>query len=710
VGLSGGTKSVACIPVACFAGLNRRQHKGSECAHLSCLSKPCPLVRRMWLLSRTLNLGIVAHVDAGKTTLTERLLFEAGTIGAVGRVDDGTTLTDSLDLERRRGITIRSAVASLVIDDVSVKIIDTPGHPDFIAEVDRVLGVLDGAVLVVSAVEGVQPQTRVLMRALQRLRVPTLIFINKIDRSGSDVDAVLRGIERRLAVRTVPLTQAINAGTRAAATVTPEPDRFHTALVDALADDDSALLEAYVADPARVTPAALLTALTVQTAKAVVCPVFVGSAMTGTGITELMSGLVSLLPAAERDDRGPCAGRIFKIERGANGEKIAYVRMFSGALQVRDRVHDDEDKVTGISVFERGAWVRRGAVRAGDIGKLWGLAHVRAGEPIGRPGGDAVRHHFAPPTLQARIAPDRHDQHVALRAALAQLAEQDPLINVRSEPSGELAVSLYGEVQKEVIEATLDADYGIAVTFRDTTPLYIERPAGTGAAQETLNSETNPFHAAIGLRVEPAAGFAFRLAVDYQSVPLYVYRNIEEFASAMEQYVRATLEEGLYGWAVNDCLVTMISSNYSVADGPPSRRGPLSTAADFRKLTPPVLMQALRNAGTHVFEPMSHVRIDAPSTSMGSVLGMLAKHGAAVHAQSIRGEDIRIEAELPADRVPALQRSLPAVTNGDGLLESTFAGYQPVRGEPPTRRRTTANPLNRQEYLAALSGKAFPPH
>jgi ribosomal protection tetracycline resistance protein len=662
----------------------------------------------MWRLSRTLNLGIVAHVDAGKTTLTERLLFATGAIGAVGRVDDGTTLTDSLDLERRRGITIRSAVASLVIGDVCVNIIDTPGHPDFIAEVDRVLGVLDGAVLVVSAVEGVQPQTRVLMRALQRLRVPTLIFINKIDRGGSDVDAVLRGIGRRLSVRAVPLTRAVDAGTRAAATVAPEPDGLHATLVDALVDDDEAMFEAYVADPARVTAAELLAALAVQTAKALVCPVFVGSAMTGTGITELMNGLVSLLPAAERDDRGPCAGRIFKIERDANGEKIAYVRMFSGALRLRDRVQDNGDKVTGISVFERGAWVRRDAVRAGDIGKLWGLTHVRVGEPIGIRPIDAVRHQFAPPTLQARITPDRHDQHVALRAALAQLAEQDPLINVRSEPSGELAVSLYGEVQKEIIEATLAADYGIAVTFRDTTPLYIERPAGTGAAQETLNSETNPFHAAIGLRVEPAAGFAFRLEIDYQSVPLYVYRTMEEFASAMEQYVRAALQEGLYGWAVNDCLVTMTSSSYSVADGPPSRRGPLSTAADFRKLTPPVLMQALHNAGTQVCEPMSLVRIDAPSTSMGSVLGMLARHGAAVHAQWIRGEDIRIEAELPAERVRALQRSLPAVTNGDGVLESTSAGYQPVVGEPPTRRRTTPNPLNRQEYLASLSGKAFP--
>src|SRR5918998_5727073 len=146
----------------------------------------------------TLNLGIVAHVDAGKTTLTKRLLFAAGVIDEIGKVDDGSTQTDTLTLERQRGITIKSAVVPFVIDDVTVNLIDTPGHPDFIAEVERVLGVLDGAVLVVSAVEGVQPQTRVLMRALQRLRVPTLIFVNKIDRGGARYDGVLRDIAEKL--------------------------------------------------------------------------------------------------------------------------------------------------------------------------------------------------------------------------------------------------------------------------------------------------------------------------------------------------------------------------------------------------------------------------------------------------------------------------------------------------------------------------------
>src|SRR5437870_6984770 len=165
---------------------------------------------------RTLNLGILAHVDAGKTSLTERLLYAAGVIDELGRVDDGNTQTDSLALERQRGITIKSAVVSFVVDDVTVNLIDTPGHPDFIAEVDRALSVLDGAVLVISAVEGVQPQTRVLMRALKRLCVPTLMFVNKIDRAGADEERVLEAISRRLAPAIVPVGAAPDLGTRAA--------------------------------------------------------------------------------------------------------------------------------------------------------------------------------------------------------------------------------------------------------------------------------------------------------------------------------------------------------------------------------------------------------------------------------------------------------------------------------------------------------------
>src|SRR5829696_5700494 len=162
---------------------------------------------------RTLNLGILAHVDAGKTTLSERLLFTAGAIDHVGSVDAGTTQTDSLELERERGITIRSAVASFLVGDLAVNLVDTPGHPDFIAEVERVLTVLDGAILVISAVEGVQPQTPLLFRALERLRVPTLLFLNKIDRRGADPARVLDSIARRLTAAVVPMGEAADLGT-----------------------------------------------------------------------------------------------------------------------------------------------------------------------------------------------------------------------------------------------------------------------------------------------------------------------------------------------------------------------------------------------------------------------------------------------------------------------------------------------------------------
>src|SRR6478736_224347 len=261
---------------------------------------------------RTLNLGILAHVDAGKTTLTERLLYAAGIIDEIGSVDEGTTQTDFLTLERQRGITIKSAVVSFELaNGVTVNLIDTPGHPDFIAEVERVLSVLDGCVVVVSAVEGVQPQTRILFRALQRLHIPTLLFVNKIDRPGADPEGVLDAIEQRLSPEVVPMGSAAGLGTRSA-----EFAPFGPA-------------DAELAERARAGE---------------VHPVFFGSALTGAGVDEVMDGIANLLPAQDGDGEGPLSARVFKIERGASGDRIAYTRLFSGTVHVRDRL--DAGKVT----------------------------------------------------------------------------------------------------------------------------------------------------------------------------------------------------------------------------------------------------------------------------------------------------------------------------------------------------------------------------
>jgi ribosomal protection tetracycline resistance protein len=646
----------------------------------------------------TLNLGILAHVDAGKTTLTERLLYAANVIDEPGSVDAGTTQTDSLALERLRGITIKSAVASFGLGDVTVNLIDTPGHPDFIAEVERVLSVLDGAVLVVSAVEGVQPQTRVLMRSLQRLGIPVLLFVNKIDRAGADPQRVLREIRARLRLAVIGLGTVRGAGTRDAS-VTPAAagdQDFRLRLSGLLAEQDDALLAAYVADEDGIPYGRLCAELGAQTARGMVHPVFFGSAITGAGVADLMAGITQLLPTAGGDPAGAVSGSIFKIERGSSGEKIAYVRMFSGTVHPRDRLRfgaDLEGKVTALAVFDRGPATQQASVSAGQIGKLWGLAQVQIGDSIGQPGPHGSARQFPPPTLESVVVARDPAGRAGLRMALGQIAEQDPLINLRQDDERqEISVSLYGEVQKEVIQATLAADYGIDATFRETTTIYIERPAGAGSAVEILQSDDHPYSATIGLRIEPAAagsGVGFSLDLDPRTIPLYIYQTAGSFAQAMTSYVSSSLRAGRYGWQVTDCLVTMTRCGYYIGDGRAKQvlPTPRTTAADFRKLTPLVLAQALERAGTVVCEPMAQVRLEFPAGRIGVVLSALARLDAVASAPVPLGELAVVEALLPSAVVHLLQGQLPGLTGGEGVLETNFGGYQPARGKFPARAR-----------------------
>ncbi|MFG3684775.1 GTP-binding protein [Micromonospora sp. NPDC047740] len=658
---------------------------------------------------KTLNLGILAHVDAGKTSLTERLLHSAGVIDELGSVDDGSTRTDTLTLERQRGITIRSAVVSFPVAGVTVNLIDTPGHPDFIAEVERALGVLDGAVLVVSAVEGVQAQTRVLARTLHRLGIPTLIFVNKVDRAGADPDRVLRQIVDRLTPDVVALGQVDAPGTPAARWVPVRPDDpgHTTRLVDLLTAHDDALLAAYVADERAVTPARLRAALAAQTARARVHPAYAGSAITGAGVDDLIAGLAELLPAADGDHQAPLSGTVFKVERGPAGEKIAYARIFAGTVRVRDRIRyrrDREAKVTGLGVFAGGEATPADSVGAGRIARLHGLADVQVGDPLGTPPDrPAGRHHFAPPTLETVVLPVRAADRPALHAALAQLAEQDPLINLRQDDlRQEIAVSLYGEVQKEVIQATLADEYGVPVSFRETTTVCVEQLLGVGAAVEWIGRDPNPFLGTVGLRVEPGpldSGVEFRLGIELGSMPL-------AFLKAIEETVRDTLRQGLHGWQVIDCVVTLTHGGYWARQSHSHGvfdKSMSSTAGDFRNLTPLVLMAALSRAGTRVHEPVHRFRLDLPADMFGTVLPALTGLDAVPRTATPHGSGYLVEGEVPAGRVHALEQRLPALTRGEGTLESEFDHYRPVRGPAPSRPRWDHDPLHRKEYLLAVA-------
>jgi ribosomal protection tetracycline resistance protein len=641
--------------------------------------------------ARSLNLGILAHVDAGKTTLTERLLHLAGVIDEPGSVDSGTTQTDALALERQRGITIKAAVVAFPVGDTTVNVVDTPGHPDFIAEVERVLAVLDGAVLVLSAVEGVQPQTRILMRALQRLHVPTLLFINKIDRMGADPRAVLAAVRTRLTSDVLAMGSVTDPGSRAARfrAYDGHDAAFRDRVAAALAEHDDRLLAGYV--EGRLGSAGQgRAALLEQTRAGVMHPVFAGSAVTGAGVLDLMRGIQTLLPVADGELDASPSGRVFKIERGTGGEKVAYVRMVDGSVRPRQRLDlpaGRVGKVSGIEVFETGRWIRAGRVAAGQIGRLHGLAGVRVGDTFGQPGG-VEEHLFAPPTLEASVTPVRTDQGPALRAVLAELADQDPLIDVRTGDDGRPTVSLYGRVQQEVLGSTLAEEYGIDVLFADAGVLHVERPQRLGAAVARLNTDANPYQATVGLRISPGrtgSGLRFANRAAARDMPLYLYKSEQAFTAAIERHIRRALEHGLHGWRVTDALVTLTEVGYSVADGPPSRRGPTSTAYDFRQVTPVVVAQALRRAGTRVCEPVLRVLIEVPTSDAVGVQRLVTRWGAQVTALTAVGDLTRLEARLVAARLHELQRQLPDLTGGEGSLEPRFDGYEPVHGPPPTR-------------------------
>jgi len=565
---------------------------------------------------RTLTLGVLAHVDAGKTTLTERLLVEAGVLAEPGSVDAGSTHTDTMALERRRGITIRAAVVSFEVDGTTVNLVDTPGHSDFIAEVERALSLLDGAVLVVSAVEGVQAQTLVLMRALQRLGIATVVFVNKVDRAGAEPEFVELEVRERL-----------------------DPD----------------------------------------------VPVLFGSALKGEGVAELLHALPELLPSREPSPEGPAAGLVFKIDRDEAGGKEVVALLRSGTLHVRDRLdlgRGDPARVTGLRRFHRGRLDTVTEAAAGQVVVLRGLDVARIGDGFGA-GAAGVAQEFARPSLATVVEPlDEHDRP-ALYAALDRLAEQDPLISLRvdgqSGDKRELRLSLYGEVQQQVIGSLLEEEYGVAVRFRDTAMICTERLRGTGAAVELIGTDPNPYLATVGLRVEPApvgSGVDFGLEVELGSMP-------PAFFTAVESSVRSALLHGNHGWEVPDARVRMTHSGYwarqSHAHGT-FDKSMSSTAGDFRDLTRLLMARSIAQAGTVVCEPVHRFELEVPTGSLGPTLSLLAQAGGVPLTTEPRGpsgSSVVVTGDVPADAVHRLTLMLPDVTRGEGVLSSRLDHFRP---------------------------------
>lgn len=652
-------------------------------------------------MQRSLNLGILAHVDAGKTSLTERILYNAGVIRTIGSVDHGTTQTDTLDLERQRGITIRAAITAFRIDDLTINLIDTPGHADFIAEVERAIGVLDAVILVVSAVEGVQSQTRRLSRAIAGLGLPCLIFVNKIDRVGARSAALIEEIGRELQRDLVVLTDVTDIGTSGASVQYRNPCLSETIehVVDVLSRHDDDLLERYVEGNGALGEREVMHAMRAHVTSGRVTPIAHGSAITGAGIDTLFRAIVDFLPPCSAPREGPISAEVFNVQRLTRGERVVLCRVWSGVVENRtvlpivrphgaDGTTPEPAKVTGIDGFRDGGVEPWQEAPAGAIVRLHGLPDARIGDWLGEPMRERVSS-FEPPAFESRVEPAHPEDRIRLNSALAELADQDPFIGVRRDPiTGETFVHLYGEVQQQVIEATLANDYGVAATFGEPTVVYVERLRGAGRAAEIFPDTKPPFYATVGFRIAPQRG--------EQSTWHYTPGKARQgFFDAAEVGGRSVLEQGMYGWPVIDWDVDVTHLIYLVRSVP----------VDYRRLAMLVMADAIRDAGTVVCEPVHEVEIRVPQDAVGAIIHLLSIHRGSVVETDMAGSLAVVRGTIPAREMRALSRSLPGLTNGRFDLATRFSDYVPVAGEPPVRRRTDMNPFDRDEFMLRLSGK-----
>lgn len=638
----------------------------------------------------TINLGIVAHVDAGKTTVTENLLYHGHVIDKIGRVDNGDTQTDTMELEKARGITIKASAISFNYKDVKINILDTPGHIDFISEVERSLSVLDGAVLVVSAVEGVQSQTKVLFNTLKKLNIPTIIFINKLDRIGSNANKVYKEIRKLLSEKAVLMQNCANEASKEVKIIDNfDSEELYNRLLDVLSELDEEILNEYL-EKEYVNKDLINKKISLYSSEGLIYPVFLGSAGLNIGTDLLLNKILNYFSINNNNDN-ELSGVVFKIERTASNEKKAYVRMFGGEVNVRDviRINDETlEKVKKISSLENGRSLDGKKISCGDIGIIHGISCMKIGTVIGKKS-DKLRHvSLARPTLKTKISlADGEDNH-KLYMALLNLSDEDPLLELETDDSnGDIYINLFGEVQKEIIYSVLKAQYGLNIQYSNNQTIYKETVCGIGNAMMYEGQKLNMFHATVGIKVEPlerGAGLHYKSNVTTGFLP-------KSFQNAIEEAVFETCKYGLYGWELTDMEVTLVDSEYNSVE---------STPSDFRNLTPMVLMEAIDNAKTRLLEPINEFELSVPEYAISKSMFDLKMMGAEFDSPNLVGDDYVLNGLIPVENSKDYQIKIASYTEGKGIFITKFSGYRnTVFDESKICKRSVINPLNKKEYI-----------
>ena len=633
---------------------------------------------------KIINIGILAHVDAGKTTLTESLLYTSGAILELGSVDKGTTRTDTMFLERQRGITIQAAVTSFNWNDYKINIVDTPGHTDFITEVYRSLSVLDGAILVISAKDGVQAQTRILFHALQKMNIPTIIFINKIDQYGINLNNIYQNIKEKLSNDIIVMQNV---------TLTPEISIKNIIDLDEwdpVISKNDKLLKKYIAGE-KLTIQELTQEEYRCVKKGSLFPIYHGSARNNIGTQQLIEAISNLFCSEMNENGSELCGRVFKIEYTDHKQRLVYLRLYSGTLHLRDTIILPEKKkvkLTEIYIPSNGEMIQTKTVCSGDIFIIPNNT-LRLNDIIGNEKllPCNVWNDKTVPILRTRIEPIKIEEREKLLDALTEIADTDPLLRYYVDTiTHEIIISFLGTVQLEVICSLLIEKYHINIRIEDPTVIYLEKPLQKADYTIHIEVPPNPFWASIGLSITP---LPIGSGIQYESKVSLGYLN-QSFQNAVREGINYGLEQGLYGWEVTDCKICFEYGVYY---------SPVSTPSDFRFLAPIVLEQTLKKAGTQLLEPYLSFILFTPQGYLSRAYNDAQKHCAIIETSQSKNDEIIFTGHIPVRCINEYRNTLTLYTNGQAVFLTELKDYQIATCEPVIQSRRPNNRIDKVRHM-----------
>ncbi|MDR0388801.1 MAG: elongation factor G [Spirochaetaceae bacterium] len=669
------------------------------------------------------NIGIMAHIDAGKTTTTERILYYTGKSHRIGEVDDGEAIMDWMEQEQERGITIQSAATTTYWKEYQINIIDTPGHVDFTAEVERSLRVLDGAVAIFDAVRGVEPQTETVWHQAERYKVPCIGYVNKMDRIGADFFPVLEDIQAKLGVRPVALEiplgressfegvidliemreirwdAASEGETMIFSAVAPERENiareWREKIIDALSRESDIITEYYLAGE-EISTELLRAELRSAVLKRSLFPVFAGASRRNIGVQPLIDGVVQYLPAPDEvapalghqlkkdetiaipcDPKAQPLGLVFKIQNDREAGSLCYVRMYSGVikpgLMVNNMGKKKRERVNRILRMHSNKSEPMDELSAGDIGVIIGMKLAQTGDTIGSEGWPVLLEKmvFPEPVISVSIEPRTMSEQDKLRDALAILAKEDPTFTTKeNEETGQLLISGMGELHLDVLvtrilkEHKVEAKVGKPqVTYRESVGRAVEH---TEKFSRTMAGKEN--EAELTLRVEPlprGQGNRYTREVRDSQIPQAIF-------DAIERGISGALASGIaLGYPCIDIGVSLTGIKYSELSG---------TEFAFEACASMGFDEACRNADPILLEPIMAVSLISPKEFVGDVISLITQRGGQVSNMESKTSTDEVKAQAPMEKMFGFMTSLRSVSQGRATFTMEFSHFEKKSG------------------------------